>query len=414
MSKEKLNLIVKKIKEVAKQENIHPSTVTKTDIFNLEDSITEWDLRSVGGLDSIKKKYFPITDKNLAIIQDNKNSSSYIAKLEKELGNKINFEQSVLDTLTSTLKPLPRLRKHSTKKKEKISRAVNLIFSDLHFGSDIKASETGGLNYGKVEESRRLARVTKEAIEYKPQYRSHTELNLLLLGDIIQNQLHDQRDGAPLAEQVCRSIHLLGQSIAHLVTAFPKVTVYCAIGNHARNTARHHQRAVDQKWDSHETVIYFALKNMFKNNKNISFVIPKTPFVTYDVFGAKVFATHGDTVLNAGYPSKSVNNAKLEQQINKINAGLDNTEEYSVFICGHVHCGSVTHMANNAVMITNPALVPSDQYAVSIGLLENSCGQYLFESSPGFPVGDMRFLKVSQKDDLDKSLDNIIKPFENL
>lgn len=412
MSKELVREVLKAIKSAAKTIGREPHEVTKTDV--LAEGITDWNLRQVGGLGSVLKKYYPVEGKALDIIADNKAAGTYISKLEKQLGDKQSFQQSVLDLLSQKLKPLPVLKKQPAKKNTQISRAVNLIYSDLHFGSDIKASETGGLNYGKTEESRRLARVTKEAMDYKPQYRSHTELNILLLGDIIQNQLHDQRDGAPLAEQLCRSIHLLGQSIAHLVSVYPKVTVYCTTGNHGRSVIRHSQRAVDQKWDSHETVLYFALKNMFINNKNITFVIPKTPFITYDVFGSKVFATHGDSVLNAGFPSKSVNNAKLEQQINKINAGLDNTEEYSVFICGHVHCGSVTHMANNAVMITNPALVPSDQYAVSIGLLENSCGQYLFESTKGFPVGDMRFLKVSEKDDKDSSLDNIIKPFENL
>lgn len=414
MSKSLLKEINNEIKKIATELGLEPWQISKADFYAEQDRITDWQIRQLGGFEALKKRFFPQQDKALDVIAETSSAKSYVAKLEKQLGNKQLFEQSVLKILTSKLKPLPTLRKESSKKKQKISRAVNLVYSDLHFGSDIKASETGNLDYGKIEESRRLARITKEAMEYKSQYRDHTELNLLLLGDIIQNQLHDQRDGAPLAEQICRSIHLLGQSIAHLVTAYPKVTVYCTTGNHGRSTSRHKQRATDQKWDSHESVIYFALKNMFKNNKNISFIIPKTPYGSYEVFGSKVFYTHGDTVLTTGYPSKSVQTAKLEEQINKINASLPNNQEYSVFIAGHVHIGSVTHLANGAVMITNPALVPSDQYAVSIGLLENSCGQYLFESSPGFPVGDMRFLKVSEKDDKDKSLDSIIKPFENL
>jgi hypothetical protein len=65
-------------------------------------------------------------------------------------------------------------------------------------------------------------------------------------------------------------------------------------------------------------------------------------------------------------------------------------------------------------MITNGALVPTDGYAASIGLLESNAGQMLFESVKDFPVGDTRFIRVSSKDDNNKELDKLIKPFESL
>ena len=85
-----------------------------------------------------------------------------------------------------------------------------------------------------------------------------------------------------------------------------------------------------------------------------------------------------------------------------------------MFVVGHVHTASVTHLSNGAVMMTNGAMVPSDEYAVSIGLFENFCGQYMFESVKGYPVGDCRFIRVSKVDDQNKELDKIIKPFDEL
>jgi len=404
-----LKTIIDAIKSAAKEHDIHPQLVTKVMII---DKVSDWEIRKIGGLSGVLKAHFPQQDKDLASINNVKKQASYIQKLEKALGEKIVNDERVLEIFNGL--KLPKVKEYKSKKKSKISRAVNLVLSDLHFGSDISKNKTGGLDFGKIEEARRLAKVTQEVITYKPQYRKETELNVLLLGDLIQNQLHDMRDGAPMAEQVCRAIHLLSQTLTHFTNNFPQVNVYVNSGNHGRNTSRHHNRAVNDKWDSLESIICYALKNTFKNVKNIKFEIPLTPYVTYEVFGKKIFASHGDTVIKPGFVGKSINTGSLETQINKINATLNDNDEYAVFICGHIHTGSTTHLGNGAVMITNGALVPSDEFAVSIGLLENSCGQMLFESVPGYPVGDVRFIRVNQKDDENKELDKIIQKFTGL
>jgi predicted phosphodiesterase len=402
--------VVKLLKSIAKTLGKEPDVLTMRDAS--EGGVSERQLRKFGGLNAIKRTYFPYTEKDLAIIQDNKEHNAYVAKLEKQLGQKLNaeelFKEQFCKIKSVSIKP------YKSKSRNKIKRAVNIVLSDLHIGSDIKATKTGHLDFGRVQEARRLARITQEVLDYKPQYRKETELNVLLLGDLVQNQLHDARDGAPMTEQVVRAIHLLTQQMAHFVNSYPKVNVYVNYGNHSRRTSRHHGRAVNDKWDNYETIIAYALKEAFRSYSNINFTIPMTPFVTYEVFGKKIFLTHGDGVLNVGYPGSSINTKSLEGQINKINSTLPDANEYSVFIVGHVHVGSMTHLANGAVMITNGAMVPADEYAVSIGLFENYCGQQMFESVEGYPVGDSRFIKVSSKDDNNKELDKIIKPFDEL
>lgn len=403
--------IVQDIKDASREEGVQAWNLTLSQ-FKKHSNLTEWSLRKVGGFNSIKNLYFPMPEKDLATIQQQKDLQTYVSKLEKQLGSKFLNDEKI-EKILSNIKPVKVTPFKSTKKKI-VSRIVNVIFSDLHIGSDLNGTETGGSNFGKVEESRRLARLTEEIVSYKKQYRDHTQLNLVLLGDIIQNALHDPRDGAPVAEQCCRAIYLLSQSIAHLAASFPKVKVYCNTGNHGRNTARHHGRATNQKWDSLESIVYYALKNAMAGCKNVSFEIPLTPYVQYQNFGSKLFFTHGDSVLDPGYPGKAIKTGSLEQQINRINSSLPDSEEYSVFAVGHVHSGSITHLGNGSVMITNGAMVPSDQYSVSIGHFENQCGQYLFESVEGYPVGDCRFIKVGRVDDTNANLDKIIKPFEGL
>lgn len=307
---------------------------------------------------------------------------------------------------------LPASAKKGKAVKSGIQRELNILLSDLHFGSDLDP-RYGPMKYGTVEEARRLAHVVKTVCNYKRDHRKETRLRVHLAGDIIQGQLHDQRDGDILAAQCARAIHLLKQAIEVFASEFPEVVVDCTTGNHDRFTSRHPERPTYEKSDSLATIIYYSVKKSTERLENVSFEITRKPYLTYDSFGAKCFGTHGDTVLNPGYPGSVINAKNLEAQINRINASLPNADEYKLFFIGHVHVGTVIHMGNGAILITNGALIPSDQYSISIGLFENACGQSMWESVPGFVVGDYRFISVNGKTDKDESLDEVIQPFED-
>ncbi len=345
--------------------------------------------------------------------------NDYKLQLEKKEVKKSNKE--TLDSLLNAdsisrfvecLK-LPVLKPHRpVVSKKPIKRALSLTLSDLHFGADIKAEETGYTDYGTVEEARRFAEVVKQLIDYKLHYRLETELHINLLGDLIQHKLHDAQAAAPVSEQISRCIHLLAQGFAQIAENFPIVFIRCATGNHGRDLNRHQKRASSGKWDSVETVIYYSLKKILAQYKNITFDIPKTPYVMYNVMGHKAFATHGDTVLNVGNPGRSLNIRSIENQVNQINASLKDSEEIKLVFVGHTHCASVSNLNSGTLLVTNGSLPPSDDYAVSIGYLENRSSQTLIEITEKHAVGDIRFIRVDQDTDKDKSLDSIINPFE--
>ena len=165
------------------------------------------------------------------------------------------------------------------------------MLSDLHYGAALDKRELP-LAYGHNEEARRTAAVALWLSEHRDlETRRSTDLHVNLIGDIIQGQLHDQRDGDPLAEQVCAAIHILSQFVAYVsASGYNHVYVHCTPGNHGRNTSRHKERATSQKWDAIETMVYYAVMKATKHLKNVTFQIPYTPFVTYSVYGHKVFA----------------------------------------------------------------------------------------------------------------------------
>jgi hypothetical protein len=379
-----------------------------------DEGIGIYNITRAGGFNQIRDAYFARLP--TAITVDKRRLFDH-TKLNRRLGNVFAERQFVMEGVEEFSKRVFAGKVEAVKVlkgAKTMDRVVSALWSDLHIGSDVCAEETGFQTFGKKEESRRLAALTKQVCSYKQQYREHSRLNLYLLGDIIQNSLHDARDGAVLAEQYARAVHLLSQAIAQLSASYPKVDVWCATGNHGRNKARHFERATHQKWDSIETMIYVALKYACEKLANVDFHIPKTPYIQVPVLGSLMFGTHGDTVLKPGTPGKAINMKNLENQINKINASLPDQQEYGVFFVGHVHTPSMTFLDNGSVMITNGCMVPVDEFAVSIGVIESHCGQFVWESIKGYPVGDVRLIKVGREDDENAALDKIIKPWEKL
>lgn len=293
--------------------------------------------------------------------------------------------------------------------------ALNVNLSDLHYGAALDGREVP-LAYGHTEEARRTAAVALWIAHHRTlKDRQQMKLVLNIIGDIIQNQLHDMRDGDPLTEQFAAAVHLLTQLIVFVSAAgYQDVLVNFTPGNHGRNTARHKDRATNQKWDAIETMIYYAISKAVAHLPNVKVNLPYRPFVTYKVFDHNIFATHGDTVIKPGFPNQSINVADVRKQVNEINAKLTHDDRYKVFIVGHVHVASKTKLPNGVYFLSNGCLIPTDSYAQSIGIMDTSTCQTAFESTPKFPVGYHCEIDVTEAHDKDKALDRIIQPFRSL
>ena len=320
------------------------------------------------------------------------------------------FREDLEASLSAIFRNKIVAKPYVSKKNKVTERALNLLLSDLHFGSNLDPKEVP-LRFGPNEEARRLAAVVVQAAEYKPQYRDETILNVHLAGDIIEGELHDPRNVKPLAEQCAAAIHYLVQALTFLSTRFKAVHVYSTPGNHDRNTARHRERAISQKWDSIGNIIYFAVKTATAQLPNIVFDIDQRPYYLFDSFGRKGMVTHGDTVANVGYPGKSISIDTVTKIVNAHNGPVEAHDRIGLLAIGHVHIGSCVRLPNRAVFISNGALVPPGPHALSMNAFDSACGQMLWESVPGHMVGDHRFLVVDEYTDTDSDLEKVISPF---
>ena len=390
-------------------------------------TITPHHITAAGGFNAIRAAYFPI---NATSQQVERKIIQTHALYNRQLGDTLARQQWKTEALEDfaervfkgRLAPLPaKIGKQHRQKSGKHKgqpRLVNALWSDLHFGSDILADETGGFNYGRAEEARSMGHIVGEIADFKPQYRGDSTLVLWLIGDIIEGHLHPN-DAARHAEQMARAIHLLSQSIGHLASAYSQVTVNCASGNHGRIKEVHRERATDGKWNSHETVIYYSLKAILSRFENVRVNIPRTPYVIGSAFGVGTFATHGDTIFNPGYAGKNVPTGNILTQINQMNQDFEDNarergvahEPCAVFVCGHTHAPLIHHTTGGRTLIVNGSLPTANGFANSLGRFSSANGQWVWEQVEGFPVGDARFIRVGHAQHIDASLEKIIKPW---
>jgi hypothetical protein len=287
-------------------------------------------------------------------------------------------------------------------------RTVCLLLSDLHLGSDLRRRDEP-VQYGPVEEARRLEYVVRQALDYKPQYRQDSELLLMLDGDLIEGYLlHDLRTGAPLVEQKVVFWKYFQAILALVSEHFPRVRVVCQPGNHGRDRVRHPGRATSDKWDGHEWELYFGLREMCTRLKNVEWDIPQRAVAVVDLYGAKLLMTHGDTEIALKHPDSGADvNART---IDRINADRTYGCEFAAAAFGHFHTPRYVPKSPTR-MIFNGALVPPTGWYRTKGFVGEPCGQWLWEAVEGHAVGDLRFVEVGEEQDKDERLGTLIKPF---
>lgn len=375
-------------------------------------------LQRVGGFQNLRNSFFVGTP-SPAIIE--REEMKAIAKLGKTNTIAIAHDELFLARLGEIMdkvsKALVRTRVPTlgvpVKTKTKTQRIVTIMLSDLHFGSKLDPRELP-FKYDFEEEARALASVIVRLCEFKVDYREESELIIWIGGDIVRGKIHDKQGGRAAAEQFADAQWLLLQAIRIAAKHWKKVTVYCSTGNHDRDESRNPRGAHEQIWDSRATMVYVGLKNAVSYLPNVTVHIPRTAYCEWEVFGHPVYKTHGDHSLNVGNPAKSVSISHIDGQMKTINLARVSRglKPYKVFGVGHVHQGMHLPLPTGDLII-NPALIPVDGYAESVGYALTRPGQTLYESTVKHPVGDLRFLDVGPDILKDASLSKIIVPFSD-
>lgn len=426
--------IVAEIRRISQTLDLpHPSFLSKAQFLENSPQITEWHLRKLGGLGKLLNEYFPFTEKDLKFISLNRQRASYIKRLEKKYGDfealKDQLNESLLESLKS-LKVQPIVMNEKATKEylariarpslhDKSPRSVVTVWSDQHYGTTVDSDELAGKNeFNWVVGARRLGMLVEQLETYKIELRNlHEELVILLLGDNIGGIIHNQEgpDYDLITYQINGTLSYYVQALNHLKAFYPKIRVYCQPGNHGRVQHKSSKdRATSQKYDSFENVIFYALSEKFVNDPKVEIYVPKAPYVDVMIQGHRIFGTHGDTLFETGNPGKAILTAKIENQINRINAvERDNDRKpFEVFAFGHVH-QPAHFLAGSAHVAINGSLIGTDAYAMGgAGIMNNSPIQIVWECNKKYAYGDDRWVYVAEADK-DARYEKIIKPYSH-
>ena len=416
MKSDLLNL-VKAIKETSEKLDIDPQLVTKKNILEATD-LSEWQIRKLGSLKSVKDTYFPVQNKALSSIQEMRETKAYITKLEKLLGQKDHYYKSIENAIAKNLKSIKVAPYKANKNKDKypIRREMVAVLNDTHYGLQVDSEEVGNCNkYGWTEACRRTALFTKELIEFKPPVRNQVDrLHLILNGDIISGIIHNLtgRDNDLISIQMNGALHILTHVLVNLAASYKEVKVYGISGNHDDlPTRREGGRVMSQKYDSWANMLFFALSTVFKDEKRISFTFPKTPYVFVDTIGGRIMAVHGDTVFSKdiGNPGYSLNVKGLSNAITRFNTGEINkgNPPIKMVLIGHTHVEASFKSYDGTKVFNAPSLSGVDSYAHNLSINTNLVGQVLFEVTKDHIFGDNRLIELSCADK-DNKMDKII------
>lgn len=298
-----LEYVKKAISTIAQEQGVHASEVTPAQIKAYDDRLTTWKLRDFGGISGLRK-YFPKTSKDLAAIKTQKELQAYINKLEKEIGEKINYEKKLLNTVNSALKGL-KPKKQNIKKRKlpkgKHKMTMELMLSDIHYG---KKTQNFDLNVCR-QRMQKLTSVFLEEMEIKERQGYVVEKFIVaLIGDIIESfTMHGTESALSCefgnARQIQEAIDsIYADVILPLAEVGVEIIIPAVCGNHDRTEIK--KTYNDPGENSMSWIIYKALEKYCKltNLKNVKFQIPKDNYTTVKLYRDIVVYEHFDEIKN--------------------------------------------------------------------------------------------------------------------
>jgi hypothetical protein len=413
--------VVADIERVAEALSIEPSAMTLARYYRGGGLITEWQLRSLGGLRAIVTDAFAeeVAKPDLVAVHGLARRNKAFRKLQNAYGNEVSRVETFKAALKQAFAELPITLTNRPPKQIKTKKTVERMvighLSDIHFGNNIDPFEIESNQYNWTVAARRMGYVTSMLANYKLDHRDECGgLILNMGGDLAQGIIHaDDANQDLLTWQFAGAVRYIVASIDYLLNFYDKIVVPVTPDNHMRILAHNKgkDKARSQKFDSFNTMMFEAIQQAFRRDDRVEFLIPRTPYTTFKVFGRTFFSTHGDTVLNLGSPSSSVDIKSIAAQIDRINAGLPEVDRIQTVLAGHVHTSLYVGLQNDVDLFINGSLSGTDPYAQSLGYMRSRVSQWVLESTRDFRVGDMRSIKAQEADD-DDVWDEIIKPFE--
>lgn len=278
----------------------------------------------------------------------------------KQLTEHVVFLKKELDAVIAVRQKIETYKIVATKGIESEATAL-WIASDWHVGEKVTLGQTNGINEYNPEISKargeqyfvNAVKLTKTMGRDVP----IKKVVLALLGDFITGHLHSQAVETNYFAPVDETIYaqkIIASGIEYVLkhTDYDLV-IPCASGNHGRTTK--FAEFGSENGHSHEFFMYTNLRDHFRDEKRVTFIISEGAHTYLDIYGRKVRFLHGhDLKYNGGVGGLTV-------PVNKAIAQWDKAKPSFLTVFGHFH-----QRFDGGNFLANGSLIGYNAFALSI------------------------------------------------
>ena len=274
----------------------------------------------------------------------------------RQLNGELNDMKQRLDFVTAVENAniaRPNWTKLVKKNMGKNHAILSVLLSDLHLDEVVNPDEVEGQNaYNRDIAEMRIRKITSNIEAMADREFSGLKVDgveVLFGGDLVTGALHDlQETNQDYTLGTCVYwIGILAEVVERLHKKFGRVMVRCVVGNHGRNTLK--PRTKGRVRDNFDWLIVKMIEREFRDNDEVTFHVPESADVQYDIYNVRYLGTHGDQ-FRGGNGIAGIFSAVLHGQKKKLlrNAALPDAHTFDVLWHGHFHQSySTTNLIGN-------------------------------------------------------------------
>ena len=282
-----------------------------------------------------------------------KNEAEHYKKLYEQASDEISTHQSIVDIIQTVTKPFKEQALVKAYipdgKRGREPQSVVAPLSDTHIGDNVDYNQMSSLNAYTIDIfNARLygwASQILDLVDYRRSFAEIPELVVPLLGDMVSGDIHQElreTNQDTTMGQMIRGANLISQALMFMAPHFETVRVPCVVGNHGRMTNKPPAKDKYVNWDY---MLYQWVSAFCKNQKNMTFDIPKSYLHVFSVYNNNILIMHGDSVSGAGSNTsitRAITNLRGVMQY-KANVGEDRTGvtvkeiKFDCAMIGHFH-----------------------------------------------------------------------------
>ena len=287
-------------------------------------------------------------------VATHKSEADFYKKLYEKVIKDAAKKELIVDTindLAPSFDPVPLVQYVSPKGKFVGTNPQTMIapLTDTHIGEEVHSEQMLDINnYDFTLFNRRLWGWAQQVLNLANYRRNITQLDDLIvpmLGDMISGDIHEELARSNITncmQQMIRGANLIAQALMFLAPHFKTVRVPCVVGNHGRMTRKPPMKDKYMDWDY---MLYQWVATFCKNQKNMTFEIPKSYLHIFSIYNNNILIMHGDSISGAGSTmsiTKAITNLRGVMQY-KTNVGEEKSGvkvkeiKFDCAMIGHFH-----------------------------------------------------------------------------